>query len=526
LIDQAGRAAGRRAAVAAAVVLGAFAVCGAASAQDAGAAAPEPVLTPAEASAELAEALDAVTGAPELEPTDELRDLPVAIPYLEGRERRQARSLLARPPDGQGDIFGGNWPAGAVEEVAESDHFVTHWPEGLACNAPAQGCDEPDLADTAPANGVPDYIDNVIAQAEESFDVQNDDLGWPLPKPDGSRGGNSKTDVYVADICDETSNRCIFGYASPDDNSPECRQPPFRCFAYLVLDNDYQPDEFDYPSPDIPLQVTAAHEYNHILQFRLDTQQDGWMFESTATWSEEQVFPDADDWLFYVRAWRRQPQQPITKFGAGGGLRVYGSAVWNHWLDAGAGYGPQVVLESWEKSRKSKPKDFAVGAYDLGIKRNGGRGFADEFGRFAAATAEWGVPALGFPDGEDYGDVKRKGTLRPGDGEKVELDHAAYRLLRVKPQGRNRLKLRVRAPRGVATGIALVGREGGAETGDATIRYELLKRGGKEAVVLPDAPGFERITAVVANADARVRGFSGGDHDYVHDNERFRAGLR
>ena len=96
------------------------------------------------------------------------------------------------------------------------------------------------------------------------------------------------------------------------------------------------------------------------------------------------------------------------------GCRVYGSAVWNHWLDVGAGYGPDVILDSWQKSRQSDPKDFGIGAYDLGIKENGGPGFAKEFGRFTAATAEWRAPEFGFPDREEYPDVKRKGKLRRG----------------------------------------------------------------------------------------------------------------
>ncbi len=34
------------------------------------------------------------------------------------------------------------------------------------------------------------------------------------------------------------------------------------------------------------MQVTAAHEYNHILQFNYDLFEQVWMYESTATWVE------------------------------------------------------------------------------------------------------------------------------------------------------------------------------------------------------------------------------------------------
>ena len=57
------------------------------------------------------------------------------------------------------------------------------------------------------------------------------------------------------------------------------------------MDNDYDADEFpNYTDPLAPMQVTAAHEYNHVLQYGYDALQDTWMFESTATWAEDKVF--------------------------------------------------------------------------------------------------------------------------------------------------------------------------------------------------------------------------------------------
>ena len=182
------------------------------------------------------------------------------------------------------------------------------------------------------------------------------------------------------------------------------------------------------------------------------------MFESTAVWSEEQVFPDDDDWLFYLDAWKRTPQQPITKFGAGGGLQVYGSAVWNHWLDLGrrlrARRDPRrVAAVAADRPRRTSRS----AAYDRAIKRNGGEGFAQEFGRFAAATAEWQVERTGIspattpnePDETQFPDVDRDGKLLDpaATGKRFKLDHTAYRLLRTStPVHARRLKLKVRRP--------------------------------------------------------------------------------
>ncbi len=74
---------------------------------------------------------------------------------------------------------------------------------------------------------------------------------------------------------------------------------------YLVIDNDYSDAQF--PRYDgayaVPVQVTAAHEFNHVLQYVYDTYQDTWMLESTATWAEEKVFDDANDYRFYLSSW-------------------------------------------------------------------------------------------------------------------------------------------------------------------------------------------------------------------------------
>lgn len=496
-----------------------------------------PALPPVTGEAAASEALDDAEAAfqsadpAEADPTEELRDLALALPYLDGAERRRARELLARPPatDQDSEPFGAEWSLKATlsEQTHESPggRFLIHWV--------TEGPDAPDIdTDVSPANGVPDYVDTVAEFADESEAVQNDELGWREAKSDGTEGnptgggiGPGKTDIYLSDICNPGA--CVFGYAAPDDPSPGCRRAPFRCYAFLVVDNDYTDPEFGnhyLADPTLPLKVTLAHEYNHVLQFAIDAILDGWMFEATAVWMEEQVFPDADDWLIFARPWARRPGRPLTRFD----FFSYGSAVWNHWLELGAGYGPEVVRDAWESSRETDPRHFGAGAYNRAIRAAGGQGFGQEFARFAAATVEWRVADGNFADEGRMRDVRRDGRLRPGGkAKRFELDHTSYRLLRVKPDGRRKLRLRVHAPDGVRTGVALIGRNGSPTGGkirgaDPTF----LPRGGRASVRLRRVGRFERITAVIANADHRVRGFGGGDWNYTRDDRAYRVVLR
>ncbi|MGH2985313.1 MAG: MXAN_6640 family putative metalloprotease, partial [Solirubrobacterales bacterium] len=297
--------------------------------------------------------------------------------------------------------------------------------------------------------------------------------------------------------------------------------------GYLVIDDDYAPAEYGYRDPLEPARVTFAHEFNHLLQQNYDSFQDRWMFEATATWSEDLVFPAVNDYVAYVGAFASSPGAPITNPTAVRGLKIYGAAVWNHWLSgSGGGYGVDVVRRAWEVSGATRPKDFAVGAYDKSIRGSKGNGFSREFAAFAAATAEWRTGFGGFPDRALYPDMKRKGSLRKGQGKRFRLDHTAIRLLDVRARGGGAIRLCVRAEEGVRAGLALVARAGDALSGRVTRKSEYLRTGGNGSVRL-DAPGrFERITAVISNADGRVKGFDGADWIYRKENQDFRVRLK
>jgi hypothetical protein len=470
-----------------------------------------------QALASAAEALAGVDspGGARADVTLALRDLALAMPRLRGEDRRLATALLARPTDNP-DPHGHSWHAPEAPASPHcSAHFCVHWVEAEP--------DAPSLADadgTSDGDGVPDYVERMAAIAEQSYAIENGALGWPPPRSDGALGGGSgQTDVYLVDV----GFQGLFGYSAPDP--PPAQRCERACFAYLVMDDDFSPAQFGYADPGIPLSVTMAHEYNHVLQFGIDPIQDLWMFEATAVWAEEKVFPDANDYLNYLPRLASTPGTPITEASGGRGNRIYAAAVWNHWLEAGAGYGPGVVLAAWRASKRTNPPDFAVAAYDRAIDAAGGRGFAREFVRFAAATAEWRTVGFGFPDAGAYPDVRRKGTLRRRPRPlRFQLDHTAYRLFDV-DAGRRRVKLRVRAERGVRAGLALVGRQGDELTGPVTVAARFLRKGGSGSVVLDSPDRFTRLTAVVVNADGRVRGFGRTDWLYTRNNARFAVRL-
>ena len=252
------------------------------------------------------------------------------------------------------------------------------------------------------------------------------------------------------------------------------------------------------------------------------------MFEATAVWAEQKVYPQINDYINYVRAFARFPGAPLTATyppDRRKSLKMYGSAVFNHWLDGGGGaYGSEVIRGAWEDSDRVKPADYSLAAYDTAIAAAGGRSFSREFASFATATAEWRTGLGNFPDHADYPDVKRKHSLRRASNEDFSLPHTAYRLFQVKPGPSNsKLRLRLRVDHGVRSAVGLVGRDGSPLDGRVTRKLRFLDHGGSATVSLSHPRRFDRITAVLVNADDRVRGFRSGDWVFSKDGARFRA---
>ena len=426
---------------------------------------------------------------------------------LSRSDRTEADSLLGRPTD-PGDTLQTAGPYTVPEQTpACSDHFCVHWVR----DAPTG--DQPSNVNTdTDGDTIPDYVEWVVDASEASYAKEITDLGWQPPKSDGLLGGNPKTDIYIKDL-NPGSAKGLYGYANTD--SPQSGRSRY---GFVVVDNDYNDFEFGgrYSGDPRPaIDVTVAHEFNHVLQFNYDMAQDGWMYEATATWMEDKVFPAVDDYLIYVGDWIDVPELPLT---TADGSKEYGSAVWNHWLDGA--FGEDTIRDAWAGS--ASPANtvdgggFAPQAFDSAIKGHGGAGFQQAFGEFAMASSTWDVPDSGFHEGGLYGDVHRSTLLPDGALRSPELDHTAYAVYDVPVPAADRLDLAVALPSGTSGYVALIGDDGATVTRSA----HTLAAGGGTTVSLPNPGGFSRITAVVANTDVQQDGYEpscGDDWNWSRD---------
>lgn len=425
-------------------------------------------------------------------------------PFIKPRPR--PTEALERPGEGIHPSRNAYTVPEAPRSPACDANFCVHWVD--------QGLDAPNLKDSD-GNGIPDYVERVLAVAEHVHQVENEKLGWREPLSDGTLGGgHGKTDIYLEEIGGE-----LFGYAAPDRDQAVNGRQPEHLHGYLVLDNDYSPFEFPHTEPGHDLKVTLAHEYNHILQFGYDAYEDPWFAESSAVWMEDQVYNGINDYLRYVRSWVKLWEVPLTA----NSIKEYGTAVWNQWL--ARRYGRSIVREAWAGAARTHPDGFAVAAYERAIRAAGPSSFGRDFTRFAADVSEWRT-GIGFRESYLYPDMPRQGTLALGAPPATRpLDHTTFSLIGVRAHTGSAVEVTVEAPQGVDAGLALVGRVGSERHGRTVRSVDYAEAGGVLRAMLPDPGQFQRITAVVVNADASAAGYSARHLDwrYLTEETPFRV---
>lgn len=437
------------------------------------------------------------------EATLALRDLVVQRSDLTGEDRRRADALLARPTDGGADPQGDGYAAGTVPKRTCTPDVCVHWVETSADAVP--------VADNN-GNEIPDFVDRVRA-ALNRVHATYVAAGYREPKPDGARGGDTRTDVYLVDVGSEG----LYGYCTSDEPTVEGK---YDYWAYCVLDNDYA--EFPANTPTQNMQVTAAHEYFHAVQFGYDAFEDGWFMEATATWAEDEVYDGIDDNVSYLPYGQlgRKPEarNPLDTFNEEG-LGQYGNWIFFRYLTEryrnSAGGMPTLVRSMWEYADAAPGGEDRVSSIAVNralVKR--GSGFGPQYAAFADANRR---PRQTYDEGaqNDYPAAPLRFasvTLSPGDRKtgwrtKV-LDHMTTATAQYRPSSRmgSRWKLRLHvdmANRGRGSRAMVTVYKTGGET--STSQVSLGRDGDGTKTVGFSRAGVKKVELTLVNASLRFR---------------------
>jgi len=207
-------------------------------------------------------------------------------------------------------------------------HFSIHYA--------TSGPDAPDLTD-ADGNGVPDWVETVAAVFDHVYSVEVGTMGFQAPPVD-------RYDVYLEDL----TLQGAYGFTS-DDGIPT---PPVTSVAsYIEIDKSFSdpmfeqtPNGFFYPVQS--LSVTAAHEFNHAIQYGYNYYFEFWYAEMTATWMEDEVYDSVNQLYSYLPSYlssmgRIAINAPID------GASEYGRWIFNRYL--AEGYSASLIKEVWTR---------------------------------------------------------------------------------------------------------------------------------------------------------------------------------
>jgi hypothetical protein len=153
------------------------------------------------------------------------------------------------------------------ENILNTTHFKIHWT--------SSGGD----ASTA------EYVDSIATFAEFCWEQQVDTMGWNFPpsdsfNPPGQDGGDYRYDIYVQDL-----TLCCSGYVQGEYTVPQT--PEEDGTSYMGMHNGLSFSG---------LQVTMAHEFNHSCQFGHSVFENSHWYENTATWMEDQIYDNVNDY--------------------------------------------------------------------------------------------------------------------------------------------------------------------------------------------------------------------------------------
>ncbi len=273
----------------------------------------------------------------------------------------------------------------------------------------------------ANSNQHPDFVEEVARAMEYAWWGEVEYFGWTAPPGDDHMGGDDRYDVYITNIVKDG----LIGYTEGghsktivEDNPNSEVVESNAAFSFLVLDNDFSDYEDYYPAEMSLLDVmytTAAHEFNHAIQYGYDSQEPtNWLWEAAATWIEDELYDEINEGNDLIYAVAKAPD--TCQLAEGGIDRVedqlhwYGEWVFLRYISEH--YGHNIVRALWEHAIKYDGYeifDETLKAVDTDL----GTVFKD----FSVALL-----LRAFEEGADYPTVRLEGetatgrTFQPVDG--------------------------------------------------------------------------------------------------------------
>ena len=430
--------------------------------------------------------------------------------------------FILNRPDQANDPYGDYYGAGIAVSTYDSlgGHFRIYYTTNNANGDAVPNAD-------ANGNAKPDYVENLATYFEYVWDQEVTAKGYPAPV-----GAGIKIDVYLIDMSD-------YGYTATDSGNAG---------VYIVMDNDFAAAGFqvNLAADHVAgaMQVTAAHEFFHAIQFEnySTSVSNAWWMEATATWMEDQLYPGVKDYFNFLGrkyddandngaydngetyyaidgtttagttgrpgGWFDHPEYSLDSTT---GTYEYGAAVWVKYLSKT--YGNDIVKSIWTRIGNGVTAVQAIS--DELVARGTTLGAA--YAAFETDNYE-----RDYPDGGYYPLVRQTGTYSSYPQTVTgSLNHLATNFITFKPGGSSSIALTFSSMDTGAFSVRLIlVRAGGYDVQDVALNSPAatVQVGGlgttyskAVAVVMNTSPTLDGATySVTATAVSSGSGGGGG----------------
>ena len=222
--------------------------------------------------------------------------------------------------------------------------------------------------DVNPANGVPDYVERCAEYLDTSWETEIVSMGFTAPP----------SHPYPISF----ENMSYYGYTTVISGTA----------TRIVLHNTF----VGFPPNDDPdgdvlgaAKVTCAHEFKHASQRAQSGWSEGGWVELDATWMEDIVFDQVNDYYNYLPSGCgiTSPQLSLNNGGSGS----YEDCIWQLWMSET--YTTQIIIDFWNW-RSSHTGEPVLNSYNS-ILGSYGDSLADGYASFAAWNVVTGTRTLG-----------------------------------------------------------------------------------------------------------------------------------
>ena len=267
--------------------------------------------------------------------------------------------------------------------------------------------------DIDPENGMPDFVEKAGDYLEISWQKECMELGFREPLKDSlpfasidpfsDVGGDDRWDIYL-----EKMGNGFYGATFIENNIDSAGYN--YATGYIKINSDLRSIYGYEDDPYKALAVTCAHEFQHLIQFHYRRGIDDfvWQMEATATYMEEYVFDEINDYYNYVPRFQQDPEKPLK---SRGNLYEYGSVLFPIYL--AENFGSEIIERWWFYTQNESGFD----ALDIALAEHSTT-LDEEFKSFALwnlHTGRFAIDDFGYEEAVNYPMPSLKDTLDQSD---------------------------------------------------------------------------------------------------------------